>query len=254
MSGNTELIRAIGNRFIERRDVKAVQGEGIAWQPVKEKFTLKDFEDHLSGTRSFGHYLVSPEGNAKFFAFDIDLNKTGHWYTQEAGPGEYTECNPREVWLDENHPGQWCLRYELRIIAESLVAKIDRLTSLPVAVASSGGKGLHVYGFCGSRPASAVRYLAKMVMDEMSSWEPTKGGNFFQHKDGVYPNITIEVFPKQDEVGPDGFGNLMALPLGVHRGVNPPRSRHFCRFNVPIEQGWTVMDPLRALEGDSPWQ
>lgn len=251
LSGNTDLIKALGTRFIERRDVKAVQGEGIPWQPVKEKFSLQDFEDHLAGTRTFGHYLVSPEGNAKFLAFDLDLNTTGRWYSQDADPDQYNECNPRDVWLDDSHPGLWSLRYEMRIIAESLVAKIDRLLSVPVAVAYSGGKGLHVYAFTGSQPAWALRKTAKVVMDQMYSWKPSKGDNFFQYPK-EYPNITIEVFPKQDEIGSDGFGNLMALPLGIHKATG--KRKYFCAFNVPLDQGWTEMDPVQALEGEMSWR
>jgi hypothetical protein len=254
LSDNTDLIKSIGTRFIERRDVKAVQGEGIPWQPIREKFTLQDFEDHIAGKRTFGHYLVSPEGNAKLFAFDIDLDKTGVYYTEDIPNAPEVECNPRDVWLDPNHPGRWTMKFQLRCVAEALAAKVNRLIGIPVAVAYSGGKGLHVYGFTGSKPAPVVRTLALGVMEEMFSWQPTRGENFWKHTDpGVMPNITIEVFPKQDTVGEDGFGNLMALPLGIHKLTG--QRKYFCRLTGPIEDGWSEMNPINALSGDNlPWE
>lgn len=251
MSGHLDVIKALGTRFIERRDVKAVQGEGIPWQPIREKFTVKDFEDHLSGKRTFGHYLVSPEGNCKFFAFDIDLDKQGQYFDES---GTFHPCNPRDVVLDPEHPGYLEFRHDLRNVAEGFARKIDRILGVPTAIAWSGGKGLHVYGFTGTKQASVVRTLAAGLMDD-AGWLPTRGDNFFKHPHHAtnplcYPHITIEIFPKQDSVGADGFGNLMALPLGVHKGTG--QEKYFCRLN---EETWTVNDPVSALNGDiEPWE
>lgn len=252
---DTDLIKALGTRFIERRDVKAVQGEGIPWQPVKEKFALQDFRDHLDGTRTFGHYMVSPEGNCKLFALDLDVDKTGVYFPKDEVGEVGTPINPREALLDANHPANAELKRDLRIVAEAFVSIINRTLGIPIAVAWTGGKGLHVYGFTGSKPADIVRFLALGIMEE-ADWIATRGSNFFKHPHhdkGCYPNITVEVFPKQDKVAEDGFGNLMALPLGIHKGTG--QRKHFCRFNVPHEQGWTEANPLDALSGDSlPWE
>jgi hypothetical protein len=37
----------------------------------------------------------------------------------------------------------------------------------------------------------------------------------------------IEIFPRQDEVGPGEFGNAIRAPLGVHRGARDGRGKRF---------------------------
>jgi hypothetical protein len=156
--------------------------------------------------------------------------------------------------LNGDHPGWLEFAHDLSSIAAGFASKINRILGLPTAVAWSGGKGLHVYGFTGTKKASVVRTLAAGLMDD-AGWLPTRGDNFFKHPQHAndplaYPHVTIEVFPKQDTVGSDGFGNLMALPLGIH-GITK-QEKYFCRLN---EDSWTVADPINALSGDVlPWE
>ena len=38
----------------------------------------------------------------------------------------------------------------------------------------------------------------------------------------------IEIFPKQDELRPDEFGNAIRAPLGIHRGAREGRGWRYC--------------------------
>ena len=48
---------------------------------------------------------------------------------------------------------------------------------------------------------------------------PIKGPNAKKDDARVPVSDGIEVFPKQDEIGPGGFGNAVRGPLGIHRAV-----------------------------------
>lgn len=258
MSIDVELVKALGTRFIERKDVKAVQGEENpfdhqvkGWQPIKQPFTMQDFEDHLAGNRTFGHYMLSTEGNCKLFAFDIDLDKEGSYWTADTEPGETIECNPREAWLaGDSHPAHLCLTTQLRAMAEGLAVRTNRILGIPVAIAYTGRKGLHVYGFTGSKPASVVRQLAVGILDDFGCFDAVKGDVFYKHRT-EYRNLTIEVFPKQDSIDGKQFGNLMALPLGIHKETG--QRKFFLTTNAPNDK-FVEMDPMKVLDGDLPWE
>jgi predicted transcriptional regulator len=79
-------------------------------------------------------------------------------------------------------------------------------------------------------PAYAARFLGNRVLE--------KCGN---------PNV--ELFPKQDEIEEDGFGNLMKIPLGLHQQekkwscfLNPDTSEPLALENVLEIQGCTLLE------------
>ncbi|HEU0142705.1 MAG TPA: hypothetical protein VFQ79_23480 [Bryobacteraceae bacterium] len=53
----------------------------------------------------------------------------------------------------------------------------------------------------------------------------------------------IEVFPRQDEVGPGEFGNAIRAPLGVHRGARESRGKRFWFYGAD----YTLEDQLAYL-------
>lgn len=252
----------LGKRFIERRDVKAIQWDGgyaphrtpapQGQQGENIRWSMQDLRDHIAGVQSYGHYMVSPEGKCKLFAFDIDLKKEG-WVTtlkEEEILGSGTRCNPREVWLDFNHPGREFLTMQLRCMAEGLGRRTRRIVGdYPMAVSYSGNKGAHVYCFTDSIPAIDARQMALEVLRSLPQFRPVKGENFWEHDTG-YQNLQIEVFPKQETLEGKDYGNLMRLPLGVHKKTG---QRSFfldcrCPYNELKE-----MDPMDALGGLLPW-
>jgi hypothetical protein len=256
-----ELIKLIGERFVSRKDVKAQQQPDGSWVALREPFTMQDFTDHLSGKRTFGHYLLGSDDTCKFFAFDIDLDKAGYWLDLSATDDDFSnvmesgiKCNPREVWAAQQPAA--AVEYftiGLRTLAEGLAHMIDRILQIPVAVMDSGGKGYHVYGFTGSMPAAAVREAAHDVMQDLGLFEPTRGQNFWKpvHHHSFRANYTIEVFPKQDSIEGKDMGNLLRLPMGVNRKTKRRARFLACKggYDKVIE-----MDPMRALAGDLPWE
>lgn len=214
-----ELIRLIGRRFISRRGVKAVQESSGAWHPVWDDWRRSDFRAHLEGRTTFGHYLVDGS-STKLFAYDIDLDK------------EY-----REPWaLGEDKRLIEHLRTQLRTVAFGLAYRAHRLLEVPCSVAYSGSKGLHVYGFLGRTDATGAKEAAIMVLGD--NWTAIRGRVFF--KNDLFPELTIEVFPKQGTVDEDGLGNLMRLPLGRNRKGTEG-------FFLHPTKSWHADDPVTAL-------
>lgn len=213
--------------------------------------TLQDFEHHLSGTKTMGHYLVNPElQTCKLFAFDIDVRKPGPGYTPISSSGE--PYNPREAWLDPAHEMYEFLLKDVRCMAEGLARRVNNLMGIPVAIADSGGKGYHVYCFTGSIPAEAARTLAHGILEGWRCFELVRGQNFWRHTNpDIYQDLEIETFPKQATVNDGGLGNLMALPLGINRKTGNKK----CFISVRSELNKiSEMDATRALEGDLPWE
>lgn len=267
-----ELAILLGKRFIERRDVKAHQfPDGTGWAPDRNKdgqnlkWSMTDLRDHIDGKRTMGHYLVSPEGNTKLFAFDIDLKKSG-WtmpiWLDEAQNEHMTdldtrECNPREVWLDVNDPGRTFLTIQLRCVADPIARRVHDLFDIPVAIATSGCKGLHVYGFTDTIHADQARAAAITVLESFAApdgtpwFVPVRGTNFYGRPDQERTNIEIEVFPKQDSLDNKEFGNLMGLPLGIHRKTGA--RKRFITSNASYEK-LVAKDPIAVLEGELPWE
>jgi hypothetical protein len=282
------LVKLLGERFIERKDVHALQSDNGAWRPVKcegcweqerrtgdtvycphMQYTMTDFRRHLAGEITLGHYLVNPETQTtKLFAFDLDLMKPkvmpdGEVVFQPVyggdpdaafPPPDAVPFNPREAWLQPDHPAQEEMVTAMRALAEGLARRIDEVLNIPVAIVDSGGKGLHVYGFTGSILASQAQALANMILEE-GPWERSKGNAFWRHRNadtfGTYQYVEIEVFPKQTELPPGGYGNLMKLPLGINRKTGRPAK--FISVRGGLNQ-LPEMDPMKALQGDQPWE
>lgn len=262
---NKQLVKLLGERLISRKDVKAIEGKDGSWRPATDTgradgkrlpFTMSDFTKHLAGDMTLGHYVIGSDDTCKFFLFDIDVDKEGFYLdlSETDGVADHVmeggvKCNPREAWNDPTHPGHRYFRQQVYALGLGLGHMIDKTLGIPVAITDSGGKGIHVYGFCGSRPAAAVRELGIGALNHHDLFAPCRGENFFKHR-YTYENITIEVFPKQSSLEGKDLGNLVRLPLGVNRKTGL-RSR-FLRFRGL--EGVSEMDPIRALQGDMPWE
>jgi hypothetical protein len=254
--------------------VKAVQFSNGAWSPHCEfnpetrkkdgpriPWSRKDLEAHLAGEATYGHYLLNTDNKCKLFAFDIDLEKNdiekgieGVWpeFPEEGEPLLH-KFDARESWLDRAHPSREWQKLQLKTVAHSLARSITEDFHLPCAVAYSGGKGVHVYAFTGLVDAADARDAAAIVLDSVGGWEPKRGDNFFQSIDrnpvSGYPNLSIEVFPKQDRLSDNGLGNLMRMPLG--RNLKSKDPTFFIDMTSPMGQMIPV-DPEFALAGN-PW-
>lgn len=234
--------------------MKAVQTRNGAYIPDREwcpahrsnsccgayrRFTREGLVQHIKGEISLGHYLVN-EGTCRLFAFDIDLTQVGD--LQLDAESEPMEVRPREIWAA---PIGFAVEKELltialRCTAESLAQVAHSQLGIDVAVSCSGSKGLHVYCWTGEIDAVDARALATSILTELG-FVPAKGNNFFKRPNSNI--LDVEIYPKQDEIKADGFGNLMRLPLG--RNLKGGAS-----FFVDLNTPWntlTAEDPALVL-------
>lgn len=279
-----DLAKLIVKKFVQRRDKKAIQVADGGYRPKNEAWKMGDFNEHLAGVSTFGHYLCDQDSKVKLFAFDIDLAQTGTWVEwpdlsalpddalrgadAEAWFAATTivhESAPRTDWLDRRHPGREWYKLQLRSMAEVLSSAVRHELDIPVACAYSGNKGLHVYGFTGEMDAASARAGALLAMEtaanmwsERSEFKKVKAHYIYENTSRTDPesnweNLTIEVYPKQDEINPDGFGNLMRLPLGRNL-KNPKDPTFFLDQRAPHTMLVPHPDPVALLNGKSPWK
>lgn len=267
---DTSVVDLLAKTFIARTDVKAIQHPNGAWSPhtadgrvdgAKLPWTRADLEAHLNGTKTFGHYLLNTDSQCKLFAFDIDLEKNSAPGTPHPYQGYYSddtggvhEFDARADWHDRNHPGRNWSKYQLKMVASKLMRHITEL-GIPCAAAYSGNKGLHVYALTGLISASDARDGAGIVLEMLGGWTASKGNNFFRSDDTDpitgYPNISIEVFPKQSILNTGGLGNLMRLPLGKNL-KSPDDPCFFLDMTAPMGS-FTKISAELALTQPSPW-
>lgn len=82
---------------------------------------------------------------------------------------------------------------------------LDRAAAqdLPAYLEDSGFKGRHVWIFLESPiPAGVAKKCGELLLVQLLP---------------LPPEVTVEVFPKQATVKPGSLGNLIKLPLGIHR-------------------------------------
>lgn len=264
MNDPQEVAKLLVSRLVERRDAKALQTPDGGYRPVRQRcaqrcgsceecqtlvpWALRDVVDHVTGERTYGHYIVDPATSAcRTFVFDIDLRKKANPATdppEEPIVFDGEEIDPREVWAGPVTPARVDLGKQLQGMAHGLASATTRLLGIPVLVSYSGNKGMHVYG-CIDRgtPAAEARELARMVLESTEVMIPDHGANFFKHHEG-YRALQVEVFPKQDKVSADGFGNLVRLPLGIHRKTGKPS--FFIKLETELRHT-KKDDPMTAL-------
>lgn len=174
--------------FAGRTDVYArqwVDGDGKAgYMPVREPLTETVLQAHIRGDQTIGVYLLRADGTVPFLAFDLDIRKPA---LEKAG---------------ENPALMDALRKQVLKDARRICAGFAAL-NLPVAVEDSGHKGCHIYlFFAGPMRAAHVR---KFALAFVKRFGPPSD------------DVQWEIFPKQDAVAEGELGNLIKLPLGIHK-------------------------------------
>lgn len=165
--------------LIHRRDVFAEQQPSGAYFPVQREITEDDIAEHLDGMSSYGVYVVQPgENTVKYVVFDLD--------TLDPAAAEAL------CWGADN------------MVADASNGIINHDACLREF---SGKKGTHVWLFL-SEPVPAEKVRRWIAADFMPYWQAAAQENGWP--------VALEVFPKQDTVGA-GYGNLVKLPLGIHR-------------------------------------
>jgi hypothetical protein len=202
---------------------------------------------HIEGTKTYGHYLLDADDNCKLVAFDVDLKSSGTLFVDDDTTKTFPVDDLRAYWRDRRNPERRYLKLAMNMLHQELTFALEQL-EIPYAVAYSGNKGFHVYGFTGKMNAALVREAARLVMEMMGpAWSPSKGDNFYEYAANedwaLYKNFTIEVFPKQDSLAGKDLGNLMRLPLGKNL---KSKDHPFFMSDNPTDP--YQLEPVDALE------
>lgn len=188
MSWHKGLIENFMELFSGREDIFARQWadrkEGKSgYVPVRRPLEFNDIEEHVQGRKTYGIYLMKKDSTVQCAVLDADLK---------------AEFRKRSLPADQKG-----IMKKERSFMVSRIRDLSREKGLEPVMEFSGYKGFHFWYFF-SAPVSpekvrvVLREIAEPVNRDISSFD-------------------IEVFPKQDRLTGKGYGNLVKLPLGVHR-------------------------------------
>lgn len=209
---DADLVRFLAV-FGGREDVYARQwyspqkGEG-GYAPVREPLTPRQLRQHFLGDVTLGVYPIRLDGTCLFCALDIDLTRAA---IEEA---------QRQQELAR------LVREELRVATTEISTRLQG-ARIPHLIEDSGYKGRHFWIFLAA-PESAATLVAlgRAVTALVAS--------------ALGPHLALEWFPKASRPGSRGLGNLIKLPLGVHRRTG--------RRSVLLDaQGNTLSRPWEAI-------
>ncbi len=171
----------------------------------------RDVDDHLAGRKTYGIYLLQSDARVTTAVLDADLVKK---FRQ-------TKLNAED-------------RSVVRRERNYLISRVKDLAKemgLEPLIEFSGGKGFHFWFFF--EPAAEASFargilsrISHVVCEDLSAFN-------------------MEVFPKQDTLTGKGLGNLVKLPLGVHRLTGKRSFFIDCRDRSTVSQ-------LNLLSGIQP--
>ncbi len=151
--------------------------------PVRRALEVQDVRDHLKGHKTYGIYLLQSDSRTRLGVIDADLKAA----LRRATPTAETR---RQVQRERDY-------------LLSRLPEISKTLELPCLTEVSGGKGYHFWYFWEQPvPAALVRRRLEQVVQKIAADMTV---------------FDLEVFPKQDRLAGKGLGNLVKLPLGIHR-------------------------------------
>ncbi|WP_186266894.1 phage/plasmid primase, P4 family [Burkholderia gladioli] len=132
----------------------------------------------------------------------------------------------------DSHKGEtpW---HDMQDVALGVMAALERAGLRPIPFRSSGGSGMHLYLLWDApQDAYSVRCALRAALATCALADGTRGVAAGQ----------VEVFPKQNSVPSDGFGNMFVLPLA---GKSVPLDA-FELDDMPKEYALTMDWPVSA--------
>jgi hypothetical protein len=155
------------------------------YTPIHQPFSHRVAQNHLQGNHTVGIYPLRLDGTVVFAAIDLDLQRSMLLRHQ---PGDV-------AW---EQAMQALHQYAQRLL------EVAKERDLHAYLEDSGGKGRHLWCFF-AQPLAARS--ARALCQNWLQWA------------GPPPlGVGVEVFPKQAQLQRDQLGNLIKLPLGLHRG------------------------------------
>ncbi|HOT12774.1 MAG TPA: hypothetical protein PK710_23545, partial [Polyangiaceae bacterium] len=212
-----ELISLFLRFYGGRRDIYAKawydeRRKRAGYHPVQQPLTESVVRAHLQGSMTIGQYLLYPDGACAYGVIDLDVSASV-LQTLRVARGEEASALM--------HPPLG--RYVLTLLDAG-----ERL-GLPLFAEDSGGRGVHLWLHMEPRrAASAVRAMLSQVIVAAGP---------------IPPEVGVEVFPKQDRLGPRGLSSLVKLPLGVH----PATLRRCALLDRKLKVYSSALEGLRAL-------
>ncbi len=176
--------------FSGREDVYARQWynprKGIAgYSPVEEPLTARVVRRHLFGDLTVGVYPIRLDGTVVFMALDLDLTRAAM------------------EWARRGREEAASVRRNLETAVAAALDASEKAGLTPL-VEDSGYKGRHLWFFL--EQPERVTVVHSVIRALVRSFE-----------EQVPAGVAVEHFPKQARRGGKGYGNLIKLPLGVHR-------------------------------------
>ncbi|MFZ5951861.1 MAG: CRISPR-associated primase-polymerase type A1 [Candidatus Rifleibacteriota bacterium] len=165
--------------------------------PVYEELQPHHIKSHLAGDTTLGIYLVRKNNDSTLMVIDLDVAKPFL--------NDYINNSARRR----------TIKAHLVAAAKSILDCAGE-AGLRLLLEYSGFKGLHLWAI--SDFPLPARYWRQV-------------GGWLKEKVSRLPSeIHLEVFPKQDQVEETGLGNLVKLPLGIHK-ASSQRSLFFDENN-----------------------
>lgn len=176
------------SRFGGREGVHAVQSRSkdLSWgyRPERESLTAIHIKRHISGDCTLGTYLLKRDNTSSLMVIDLDIAKN---------------FLPRF----EKDPLERNRLKRLLTIEAARLHDAAAEAGIPLLLESSGFKGLHIWAFSDpSIPARYWRSIGQWLLERLPA--PRR-------------ELKWELFPKQDSIDSTGYGNLVKIPLGIHR-------------------------------------
>lgn len=177
-------LQCFARQWVSRKEEK--QG----YVPVRRPLQTVDVRDHLAGHRTYGIYLLDRENNVYTGVIDMDL--VSRFRDQTMAMKHRAAIRRETIYLHKR------------------ISSLAREAGLCCLAEISGGKGYHFW-FPVREPvsAAAMRKALQLLVGKL---------------DDDVECFSLEIFPKQDRRTGKGFGNLVKLPLGIHRGTGKPSS------------------------------
>ncbi len=173
---------AFARQWVNRQENK--QG----YVPMRRPMQAGDIREHLAGHRTYGIYLLDQDSQVHTGVIDIDL--ISRLRDRKQAAKERASIRRETLYLLKR----------LSTLAED--------AGLCCIAEVSGGKGYHLW-FPVREPVPAA--VMRRVLIQLTGKIEEDVSCF-----------TLEIFPKQDHLTGKGFGNLVKLPLGIHRSSGKP--------------------------------
>lgn len=154
------------------------------YTPIREPFTMGVAKNHLMGNHTVGLYPLRMDNTVCFIAFDIDIAK---YFLAKA-------ITSKKLWDRADASAQ--------TIACKIV-DLGAAQDIPIYIEDSGFKGRHCWILVEPPiPARIARRFALILLQQIGR-PPSE--------------LQVEAFPKQAFVAEGKLGNLIKIPLGIHR-------------------------------------